>query len=430
MLRLTFYLALTLVALVATFVSPVGGVVACLGAYLLNPSIFLGDDILRFQLVTSAAFILTVMIHRPAGVPRAGREGRIIVMLWVFLAIGFASALWAEVSSQQALDAIYEVFKTVLFVTLMVKAIEREDQLSLVLTACIAGVWHAALAHTFGVRWGYVPNRFGAEFGVLPDVQMPVMVLFVPLLIVIAIFNRGRQRLLAAMALPFVVNSIVVTYRRTGFVSLAVEAALLMLLLPARVKLRAAPFVAAAVCLFVFRLAPEDYWERMNTITTPTEERSANSRLVVTGASLRMLADHPFGVGYRNYPVVSPRYLAPEYLTEGRRSSHNSYFAIACETGLPGFVAWISAFLGGVLLLRRIRKTTDWRAPSRVAVYAIGLEFGMYGWFAGGVFQADHEVDPAYWFLGFAVILTRLHARARQAAPEAEAPAEEAVLTS
>lgn len=43
----------------------------------------------------------------------------------------------------------------------------------------------------------------------------------------------------------------------------------------------------------------------------------------------------------------------------------------------------------------------------------MGIELGYYGWLMGGITMAEHEVDPAYWFVAFAVVLTRLHHQER-----------------
>ena len=122
----------------------------------------------------------------------------------------------------------------------------------------------------------------------------------------------------------------------------------------------------------------------MQTIEAPTQESSANSRFLIANASLQILADYPMGVGYRNYPDVSPRYLSADLLTGGKRSAHNSFFSVACETGYLGFLAWISAFVGTIWYCRRIRKTADFRRLSRVEIYAMGIEIGLYGWLLGG----------------------------------------------
>ena len=430
MFKLIFYLGLTAVGIVAALLSPLAGVIGCISSYMVNPpAMELDDGGFRYQLSITLAFLIGFLLRRPSGAPRVGKEGRTLWALWAFLAIATLTAAWAVYSSQEALDAAYETLKTVLIATLMVRAVRDEKDMSKVMLTCIICAWHAAFMHTFGIKWGYVPAAYAREIGVLPDGQTAVMVLFFPSLVVIAMLGATRiERFAAWFALPFVLNSIVSSYMRTGFVSLIVQAALLVLFLPRRVTLRMAPAFAAAVLLFFFRLTPDDYWERVDTLRAPTEEASANSRLVVNGASIRMLADYPMGVGYHNYSYVSPQYLPPEFLTQGRRSAHNSYFATICDTGVLGFALWISAFLGALFQLRRIRKTADPRQPGRTAVYAMGLEIGIYGWLAGGMFQADHEVDVAYWFVAFAIILTRLHAKARdtetEPQPERETPVE------
>lgn len=420
MLKAILYLSLTAAGIGAGFVNPLFGAIACIEAYLLNPAIFqMSDGGFRYQLWTTIAFLVSLAIHRPRGLARVGRERAVLWALWIFVGIGALSALWAEISSREALDAIFEVFKTVLMISFLPLIIRNERDMSRLMIAFVVGAWHAGFMFTFGVRWGYIATSFGRGDGsVVPDPQTAVLVLFVPLVCLLIMRGTKLERILAVLALPFVLNGIVETYERTGFVALAVEMLLLLLILPKKTVLRLAPVLIAGACLFIFRLTPPDYWQRMGTIQTPTEEASANSRFVINSASWNMFLDHPWGVGYRNYPVVSPRYLDREYLTQGRRSAHNSFFTVACETGLQGFVAWIGAFGGALWLLRRIRKGADRSNPSRIQTYAMGLEFGLYGWLAGGWFQSYHEVDPAYWFAAIAVVLTRLDQRQKAEAAE------------
>ena len=114
MAKLILYLALTAVGIVATLLSPFAGAIATLEAYLLNPSAIVGDYFdFRYQLWITLSFIVSYLLYRPAKLPAVGREGRSLTFLWIFVAIGALSATWAVVSSKEALDAIFEVFKTV-----------------------------------------------------------------------------------------------------------------------------------------------------------------------------------------------------------------------------------------------------------------------------------------------------------------------------
>jgi len=412
MLKVILYATLTVVGMIATFVNPLYGVIASLEGYLLNPSVMASEiTIFRVQLCVTVAFLVSWIVKRERGLAPVGNEVGALICLWIFVTIGSLSAFWALASSEVALESIYEVFKTVLVVSVMVRVIRTERGMSVVMLAMIIGVWHAAFLHTFGNRLGYVPAAYtGRNGSVLPDAQEAVMVLFFPSLVLLATLGKGVERIVSWGAMPFVLNSVVSTYERTGFVSLVVESIIILLFLPKRITLRLLPCLVAGGCIFVFRLTPENYWQRVDTISAPTQEASANSRFVINQASKRMFLDHPIlGVGYRNYPYISPMYLDSNFLTEGKRSAHNSYFTVLCETGIAGFVPWISAFLGAAWLLRRIRKQIDMQRLTKVEIYAMGFEVGLYGWLSGGCFQAHHEVDPAYWFVGFAVVLTRLH---------------------
>ena len=425
MLKAILYLALAAFGIGVTFLSPFAGIVTCLEAYLLNPTVLTAaDGGFRYQLVCTLALILSWLIHRPGSLDPVGREVWIPRFLWTFVAVGALSALWAVASADVAIDSIYELFKTVLLVGLIIRLIQTERQMSIVVTAMIIGVWHAAFLHVFGVRWGYVYGAFGKEFGVLSDPQTGVMISFVPLLILSAMFGTKAQKILSWCALPFVLDSIIETYERTALVGIAAELALILIYLPRRITLRLIPVLAAAAGLFIFRLTPPDYWTKMSTILTPHEEASAESRFIVGNASWRMFLDYPFGVGYRNYMYVSPRYLPDEVLTtvddRRLRSAHNSYAEILCDTGIQGFIPWIASFVSAVFLLRRVRRQPGSEGISAIQVYAMAFEVGLYGWAAGGLTQDYQEVDPAYWFVGFAVVLAKLYRRSTSL--EAEEP--------
>jgi len=177
-----------------------------------------------------------------------------------------------------------------------------------------------------------------------------------------------------------------------------------------RLKLAAVTGLGAVVAASLFM--PPDYWAWMNSIKTYKEEASAASRLTIGNASLKMLADYPLGVGYRNYQFVSPDYLPQETLTinesgERIRAAHSTHFSVACETGILGFVLYGWAFIGTVLLLRRTRMLAPPGKPDPLALYAFGLEAGIVGWAAAGFFQSLHETDPVFWTVSFSILLYR-----------------------
>src|SRR5262249_42796451 len=151
-------------------------------------------------------------------------------------------------------------------------------------------------------------------------------VCFVPLLLIAAASGQTKwERILAFCTLPIAMDSVVNTYQRTGFLAMGVEVTLILLLGGGKIVRRLLPVVIVALLLFLFRFTPQNYWTWVDTIASPTQEGSANSRFVFAKTSLQMLKDHPLGVGYRNYLLVSPRYLDAKYLTQGTRAAHNTF---------------------------------------------------------------------------------------------------------
>jgi hypothetical protein len=418
MLKPILYLGLTAFGIIGALWSPLIGAIACIEAYLLNPPVFqMNDGGFHYQLWTTVAFFAGLLLHRPRPVQRVANEGAILWLLWAFVAFCAASAVWAEASAEAALTDSYEMFKTVAACSALIWAICSTEDASRLMTAFTVGVFHAGALHTFGVRLGYIPAIMDRDEGVLNEGQSPVMVIFVPLLLLLIIKGSKVQRIAAAIALPFVLNSIVKSYQRTAFIGVLVELIIMFIILPKRFTLRALPVLAAFACLFVYRLTPENYWTRMETISDPHSEASAESRFVIAQVSTRIFEDHPLGVGYKNYQYVSPQYVDASFLTEGKRSSHNSFFAILCDLGVVGFAIWIGAIGMSLRTLRQVRKRLDWRQPDPVGLYAVAAEVGLYGWLSTGLTGDQSGLDPAYWFMALAVILMRLsHQRSRELA--------------
>ncbi|MBY0246078.1 MAG: O-antigen ligase family protein [Nitrospiraceae bacterium] len=121
----------------------------------------------------------------------------------------------------------------------------------------------------------------------------------------------------------------------------------------------------AVVVMFVFIVAPPQFFDRMGTMTQTGEEMegSAQGRLLAWGAGVRMAMDHPLlGVGPGHYPV---KYGA-EYKPEGYglneipwQTAHSSYFLLLGELGIPGLIFLLgiigSNLAAGERTLRKIR---------------------------------------------------------------------------
>jgi hypothetical protein len=415
MLKTLLYGTLGIVGVIAALMSPLAGAVAVIEAYMMNPVVFSPDLVtVRFQFAVTAAFLFGLLLHQPKGVAKVGSEGRLILVLCAFALLAVTSSLWAVMSSRVAYASAINLCKTILVACLIPLAIENERGMRIVLWACVIGAAHAAFMHVVGGNLEYIEAWRLEEFGILPDGQASVMVFFLPAVVMLAVYaEKVSWRILCWLAVPIVIDSVVNTYQRAYFVALAAEAVCFLIFLPKRIVIRLLPLGIVAVLLFVFVFTPPTYWDWMNTITDYENEGSASSRIVLLKASLQMFSDHPIGVGYDNYSLVSYRYLDPSFVQRDRsgratKAGHNSFTMVACETGVFGIALYLLSFGGAWWLLRMVRKRSREGSISEIEAFAMGLEIGLIGWAAGGMFHSDHEMDPAFWAVGFAVVLTRL----------------------
>ncbi|WP_233903552.1 O-antigen ligase family protein [Stieleria maiorica] len=396
----------------ATISSSLWGGVTVILAYLLNPHLVAREiPLQRYQFYATAAFVLSTMMYPASRLRSVGVDKWVFTFLWFYVADCCVVSLLLSRDPLWAIDHAIEFGKTILVAWLLTKIVHSERDIRILLIACVIGGFHAAFMHTVGIDLDWVSEKYKAEYGVLPEAQAPTNLLLLPLFVLIAMLGSTRyEKLLGWMGLPIVLNSIVESYQRAYFVGLLAESVFLLLFLPKRIAIRLIPVLAVAIVLYVSVLTPENYWSWMDTINEPTKEGSAASRYDLYKASGEMLADHPLGVGYRSFILESKKYYGAS------KAAHSTICTVACETGVQGFCLWLGAVLTTFWILRRIRKAADPSNPHQLEVYAMGIEIGLIGWLVGGLFHSDHQTDPAYWFLAFAVVLHRL----RFAPPEIE----------
>jgi hypothetical protein len=126
---------------------------------------------------------------------------------------------------------------------------------------------------------------------------------------------------------------------------------------------------------------------------------SLGIRLQQYVGAILIFLDHPiFGVGGANYPFVAKEYGLPAKLAGNWFPLHNMYLAILAETGLPGFVffmlAFVFVFWNG--LRRFLKQNSD-------TLLAAGLLAGMVGYAAVAFWETNLRfvmVVPFWMLMG------------------------------
>jgi O-antigen ligase len=220
--------------------------------------------------------------------------------------------------------------------------------------------------------------------------------------------TRGWRKWLAFLALPYILNAIVLTQSRGGFLALIAAGLSAWYLAPKAHK----RFVAVAGVLGVvllMMLSNQGFWERVSTIAGPENETKNETRVQILGPQFRMFLDYPLGTGYRGNVLLSPKYMPPELLSNsGVRAAHNTFVAALVDEGVPGALILIGLYGWGFLTLYRLRKLDRRGLPARLGIYRAGIGGALSGCFVAGLFLNMLTTEVQIWLLSLLYSLTGL----------------------
>ncbi len=199
----------------------------------------------------------------------------------------------------------------------------------------------------------------------------------IPLVLFLArrgsLFPPGRAVWLFCAALIFSCLLIPIgTNARTGLVCIAVLGVLLMRQVRHRFAFAA---LAGAAMLVALPFLPQEFTERMGTITGFRGDESASTRIEVWKWTYEYAKEHPLGGGFDAYRANSFTYQLAEVsgagnnrrisysqVTDSARAYHSSYFEMLGEQGWPGLALWLALHGLGLWQMERIRRR---EAPRR-----------------------------------------------------------------
>ena len=177
-----------------------------------------------------------------------------------------------------------------------------------------------------------------------------------PLFVSVAIFRKSHpwQRIVAAGCAFLVIFATFYTYSRQAYF---IEAFVLLLMIMRRRKLLAMILVAVLSLTYQLWLPDTvlqriDMTEQVNTSGSVTLDASTESRLVIWAGAMRMLADHPLGVGLNHFHRLLHQYVPQVPVAD----AHNFYVFFTTETGPLGFLVLVLFFLNLLRIARNIEK--------------------------------------------------------------------------
>jgi putative inorganic carbon (HCO3(-)) transporter len=190
--------------------------------------------------------------------------------------------------------------------------------------------------------------------------------------------------------LAFSIFSVLSTWSRGGFLTLC--AVLGAMVLTGKKKWLSVPIVIAAVILLLPRL-PDEWFDRMQTITQFQQDGSALGRLDSWQFALdRAFKDPLTGGGFACF-------------TE-RLDSHSAYFQILAHHGFIALGLWLSLLFGTMLALERLRhKAILLNGAGWIRPYSRALQISLLGYSVGAVFLGAAYWDILYHLVSITAIL-------------------------
>jgi probable O-glycosylation ligase (exosortase A-associated) len=215
------------------------------------------------------------------------------------------------------------------------------------------------------------------------------------------------KRILWQLTFFLTVLTIMFTYSRGAVLGLMAVLGLLFMRLKLKTKLMVAFVFLFALPLFM-SFVPEQWFERMETIKTYTEDRSAMSRIEAWAVAWKLALDRPLtggGFDIINDPAMYDRYDPDAFLRTG---VHSVYFEVLAENGFITLAIFLALLFSCIVSLRKMRRLCRLNNFRRFEYYSHMLEISLYGYAITGIFLELAGFDLFYHVIAMVIVLKAL----------------------
>jgi O-antigen ligase len=336
-------------------------------------------EILRPAKVVAGAALVLLLVETIFGrrtLSLAWPEGACLLGFVGVAAVSCLTALWPR----QAVESLSDLVKMALVYFFIANCANTERRLRGVMwTIVIGGLIPAAGTLRNYLQSNLVEGR-AAWLGIFanPNEVAYSLVILVPVAAFLA-EDLGLIPRLALLGIAMVyVAAIFVTFSRGGLVALAVVVALFAW------RKRGVWVWAVLLALVAAALVlGGKYWSRGEDFSGLNGDVSFRQRFATSEAGLAMFADHPLlGVGLGCSVIAWPLYAPNDLYSRGALVTHNTVVQPLGETGIFGFIAFVSFVGFGIYHGRKL--ALDSSRPSLASLGA-GLEIAVCGFVVCGL---------------------------------------------
>lgn len=408
---------------------PIFGVMAYVLVFYISPSDrWWGQAAIagfRWALIAAVVTAVAIAIHRPRPpvIPLSRQP-----MMWGFVFF----VAWVALQSFWALDPISHsdlltyYLKYIVAMYLIYRCIDSDASLKRFMWAHVLGCTYLAwIAYT-----GQAGGRFDAFGGAgIGDANSGALTIVTGILAAASLFlaGSGKAKIAVIGAMPLLVNAVVATISRSGFLAFGVAGIAYNFFAPKPYAKWVRALSLVGLVLFLALTNPV-YWERIQSLQYQGEEvegvDTGSKRLTLIAAQWEMAREHPMGCGSRCTDVLSAEYLDPRQLAggpeePGSRSSHNTFMTMLVDHGIPGAVAYlVMVFWLATSLLRLRRALRD--GDDLLSQMLPAVAGALVAITVGDLFVQYPKLEVRFWL--FTIVMAMLSMTSAQRAGAAETP--------
>lgn len=418
-------------AILFSVANPIFGALGYLLEYYMRPELkWWGDELpsLRYNLIVSVVLGGTFLLRRSA--LREMVSVANIPLRWLFglATVMFLVTLTLAVNREESLDWVIQWTKmAIIFPLLIVGVVRTTGTFNLFVAAHMLGAfwwgWDAWMdpkreaGRLINIGSGDSLNDNGASAHLLTVLPFAIIYLLTE--------KDKRLRAVALIALPFVVNTLVLCNSRGSMVGLLAAVAAAFFLVRSGYRMRMVGAGIGSIAL-VLAMADPQFIERQQTTTNYEEDGSAQQRLYTWKGGYQLIQDRPFGAGGRGFHLLSPVYIPDVVEAHGGdlRAPHNTWVMVAAEWGIPGLICFIGLYASSLIMLQRLKKRAE--SPDERFYYwrALAIQLALVAYLVAAMFTDRLYAEAGYWMVGLAIALNRM--QLTQEAERATVPAVEA----
>ena len=246
--------------------------------------------------------------------------------------------------SEISADSYVLMAKFVLLLILIFMVVKTKSDLKIVMIALLLGAAYIGYEVTVNER-GYIDaNRLegiGAPGAKSANHFASLMVTVMPLVAPFFLVGKLKEKILAIVAAPFILNVILLCNSRGAFLAAIASGIVFLASAPKDIRGKATKLIIAGSFATFLLMGDARILDRFATTFVAEDERdnSAQSRIDFAKAGLAMVGDYPLGGGGDGFKKVhGVKYLRKLGISDEAHAIHNGYVNEACEWGIQGIL--------------------------------------------------------------------------------------------